>query len=350
MKVSTNSNPDFQELLTIIENGMPEERQLMPENLTEFHRLRNDLYAVDGVVIYKGRIIIPPDLREEILESLHAAHQGVTSMIARAESSVFWPGITNQIVEQRKKCYHCNRMAPSLPAIPPFPQRAPEYPFQQVCADYFKYKGTNYLVIVDRYSNWPIIERGQDGADGLITSLRRVFVTYGIAEELSSDGGPEFQSKVTKNFLKSWGVDHCLSSVAFPHSNCRAEIGVKTSKRLITNNTKADGSLDADSFQRNRHMKSAEYWSEHTKRQPPLSVGDQVRIQNQIGSNPLKWDKTGTVIEVRQFDQYAVRVDGSGRVTLRNRKFLRRFEPVYPRRERFSLPFCLLYTSDAADE
>jgi hypothetical protein len=43
---------------------------------------------------------------------------------------------------------------------------------------------------------------------------------------------------------------------------------------------------------------------------------------------PLKWDKTGVIIEVRQFDQYAVKVDGSGRVTLRNRKFLRKYVPV----------------------
>ena len=38
------------------------------------------------------------------------------------------------------------------------------------------------------------------------------------------------------------------------------------------------------------------------------------------------------VIEVRQFDQYAVKVDGSGRVTLRNRKFLRRYTPVQSQR------------------
>ncbi|KAK3783694.1 hypothetical protein RRG08_025318 [Elysia crispata] len=57
-------------------------------------------------------------------------------------------------------------------------------------------------------------------------------------------------------------------------------------------------------------------------------VGNYVRIQNQIGPSPLKWDKTGRVIEVRQFDQYVVKVDGSGRVTLRNRKFLRKYSPV----------------------
>ncbi len=47
-----------------------------------------------------------------------------------------------------------------------------------------------------------------------------------------------------------WGVHHRLSSVAFPHSNCRAEINVKTIKRLIAGNVGNDGTLDIDTFQR----------------------------------------------------------------------------------------------------
>ena len=49
---------------------------------------------------------------------------------------------------------------------------------------------------------------------------------------------------------------------------------------------------------RNRHMKAAERWSEHTRQLPPLKVGDLVRIQNQVGNFPKKWDKTGQVVEV----------------------------------------------------
>ncbi|KAK3884221.1 hypothetical protein Pcinc_011497 [Petrolisthes cinctipes] len=81
----------------------------------------------------------------------------------------------------------------------------------------------------------------------------------------------------------------------------------------------------------NCHMHIAEHLTEHTRTLTPLVVGNCVCIQNQTGPNPTKWDKTEIVIEVRQFDQYVVKVDGSGRVTLRNRKFLHKYLLVIPR-------------------
>ena len=76
----------------------------------------------------------------------------------------------------------------------------------------------------------------------------------------------------------------------------------------------------------------------YTTRLPPLAVGHHVRIQNQTGPHPNKWDKTGIIIEVRQFDQYVLRIDGSGRITLCNRKFLRRYVPI-----KAPQPQCTIY-------
>ena len=137
--------------------------------------------------------MIPQSQQQKVLSSLHAAHQGVTKM--------FWPGITPDIVALRAGCCHGNRMAPSQPSATPTPPLSPVYPFQCICADFFHYAGVNYLVIVDRYSNWPIVEKTADGAKGLIAALPRTFVTYGISEELASDGGSEFTATITRQFL-----------------------------------------------------------------------------------------------------------------------------------------------------
>ncbi|XP_054749714.1 uncharacterized protein K02A2.6-like [Lytechinus pictus] len=245
---ATTSDDNMQALLDAIQAGMPEFGQELPSPLREYFPFRDDLYTSDGVILYKDRIVIPPSLREKVLAHLHAAHQGVTSMTARAESSVFWPSITPAFTALRARCNQCNRIAPSNPRAPPTPLLYPGYPFQCICADFF-HKGCNYLVIVDRFSNWFIIERSNQGATGLISCLQMTFVTFGIPDELASDGGQEFTVAATHRFLKDWGVHHRLSSVAYPHSNCRAEVAVNSVKRLIMSNTSPAGALDTDTFE-----------------------------------------------------------------------------------------------------
>ena len=60
------------------------------------------------------------------------------------------------------------------------------------------------------------------------------------------------------------------------------------------------------------------------RRLPDLDVGDMVQIQNQRGNDPKRWNKSGKIIEKLDFDQYLVKVDGGGRLTRRNRRFLKK--------------------------
>ena len=211
-----------------------------------------------------------------------------------------------------------------------------------------------------------------------MSTLWEWFMLFGAPKELASDGATTFMSEITQQFLKTWGIRHRVSSVAFPHSNCRAEVAVKTAKRLIRDNVGPSGSLDTDKFARalmqyrntplqdinlspaqillgrnirdffpfvnskckirkewmitaeerekalsRRHATQLERLSLHTHTLTPLDIGDSVRIQNQTGNHPSRWDRTGVVIETGPGPrQYYVRTDGSARVSLRNRKFL----------------------------
>merc|ERR1712025_445300 len=199
--------------------------------------------------------------------------------------------------------------------------------------------------------------------------------------------GPQFQSNQFQSFLKSWGIEHRTSSSYFPKSNLRAESAVKSAKRIVLDNSKLDGSPDLDKIaraimqhrntpdseyglspaqlvfgrpirdflpvrpgdfspsevwidnrekrelaMRKRFLRGHEKWSEHTRDLPPLTPGSRVLIQNQFGAGKLakKWDKSGLVLEELGYNKYRVKVDGSGRVTDRNRQFLRKFTPVTP--------------------
>ena len=57
-----------------------------------------------------------------------------------------------------------------------------------------------------------------------INMLRDLFTTFGISEELTSDGGPEYTSNEVQKFLARYGVQHRKSSVGNPHANQRAEV------------------------------------------------------------------------------------------------------------------------------
>ena len=387
VKEATASDESMRQLSSLIQNGFPEYQQLSPE-LRPYQRLSGSLSVVDGVILAGSRLVIPPTLRPNILSALHAAHQGVSSMATRAADSVYWPNLITDLHRVREGCVHCHKVAKSNPMQPPSEYTAPEFPFQKICADFFSFGGHEYVVIIDRYSNWPMTFKSENGAEGLVKRLRECFVTFGVPEELTSDGGPQFTANKTKTFLTSWGVHHRLTSVANPHANCRAEVAVKTVKRMMMDNTASNGSLDVDKFQRamlmyrnsidpetraspaqilfgrpirdaipipmgrycphsmwvetlahreralaKRHSREHEKWKEHTKALPALRIGDHVFIQNLVGNHPRRWERTGTVVEVRQFHQYVIKIDGSGRLTLRNRQHLRKYTPfqVQPR-------------------
>lgn len=92
VKVATVSDGDMVHLMSIIESVFPNFCHELPPVLREYYQFRDHLYTVDGVILYKDRIVIPPSLRQHVLSVLHSAHQGVTSMIACTETTVLWPG------------------------------------------------------------------------------------------------------------------------------------------------------------------------------------------------------------------------------------------------------------------
>lgn len=116
-------------------------------------------------------------------------------MTAHAKSTVFWPATTPAIIALWETCNHCNCMAPSQPPTPSsltVPSAFYTY--------FFHHKGVNYIV-VDHYSNWPIIIRAREGSRGLIDCLCHTFATFSIPDEIVTDASLEFTTTATCKFL-----------------------------------------------------------------------------------------------------------------------------------------------------
>ena len=249
--VQDKTQVELSDLFALIQNGITD----MPDHLMDYNEYRRKLYISDGVIMYDDRILVPPSLRKDVLASLHSAHQGVTGMILNAQNTVFWPGITVDISFERAKCRTCNKIAPSQAKLPPVEPLIPTTPFEAIVSDYFELEGFLYLVLADRLSGWPEVyhikvNSKNSGSSGLIKLLRRFFATFGVPSEISSDRGPEYASKMTQEFLSVWGVTHRLSSAYLPQSNGRAEVAVKSMKRLLRENISLNGDLNTNSFLR----------------------------------------------------------------------------------------------------
>ena len=240
-------------VLSQLTNAIQNNFQCDVSGISSFLRYRDCLYIDNGVIMYQDRVVVPKSLRASVLDSLHAAHQGVAAMQLRAQAIVFWPGISLDIEHKRSSCHDCNRNSPSQAVLPTEPANPPSTPFEQIFADFFEFGGHHYLVAGDRLSGFTEVfytpsGTSNAGASGLIKCLRKWFGTFGIPQELSSDGGPEFSASVTTQFLKEWDVRHRVSSAYNPRSNGRAEVAVKTVKRMMRSNVGPNGSLNTDSF------------------------------------------------------------------------------------------------------
>ena len=100
--------------------------------------------------------------------------------------------MSSHLLSARDFCRSCTQSAKSQPSAPPTLLDLPEFPFQKQCADFAKYSGVNYLVLVDIYTGcgWLSIYKVVE-SKGLIEILKEHFATFGFPDELYTDSGPE---------------------------------------------------------------------------------------------------------------------------------------------------------------
>ena len=63
----------------------------------QFFKYRKLMTVKNDVIVYKGRLFVPPSLRKAALEWVDSAHQGYNNMMLRVNRIMWWPNITHDV-------------------------------------------------------------------------------------------------------------------------------------------------------------------------------------------------------------------------------------------------------------
>ncbi|KAL0151936.1 hypothetical protein M9458_052743, partial [Cirrhinus mrigala] len=184
----------------------------------KFHDIRGDLCVMDGILLKQNRIVIPQSLRQDILHRIHEGHLGIEKCKRRARETVFWHEINKDIEKMVRQCDTCQKYRNNQTKEPMIIPDLPTSPWEKVGMDLFHLKGSNYLVVIDYYSNYPELS-----SKCVITHAKSIFARHGIPQTVVSDNGPCFSSKECQDFSVQYDFKHVTSSPEYAQSNGKAE-------------------------------------------------------------------------------------------------------------------------------
>ena len=139
-------DPVCHRLMHHCQHGWPS-RYHLEGTLKPFLPVAEELSVHDKLLFRGKRLVIPQNLRAQVLEQLHAGHQGATKCIARAKQSVWWPGLCKQIQDMVRTSTECckDRSQHTEPLIP---TDLPKYPWHTVGSDLFQWKTSTYMYLL----------------------------------------------------------------------------------------------------------------------------------------------------------------------------------------------------------
>ena len=80
-----------------INTGFPCDKKNLPTDLHEFWNHREVLSIKSRLITCGNRIIVPKEMRPEMLQYIHEGHQGKERCLLWARNTVFWPKMTYDV-------------------------------------------------------------------------------------------------------------------------------------------------------------------------------------------------------------------------------------------------------------
>lgn len=178
-------------------------------------------------------LVADEDVRLKLIEENHdtvtAGHRGVETTIKRINKLGYsWPEIRKDVREVLKKCQSCQKHKMYRKTkMPMMETDTPSHPWQKVALDIVGHlpktkKGNEYILTVQCvFSKFviAILLITQD-AESVAEALKEeVLSVLGFPEEILTDQGANFQSKLFQSLCKLCGIKKIRTSAFRPQSN-----------------------------------------------------------------------------------------------------------------------------------
>ena len=202
-------------------------------DLQEFWNHREALSIKFGLITCGNRIIVPKEMRAEMLQYIHKGHQGKERCLLWARNTVFWPKITYDVQELIERCIICQEHGKSQSIIGTT-QELPPFPWHTLATDIFYWKRMDFLIVTDVFSKYFLVRKLVNSTSAVVCAEIATNVTgLGLPRIIRSDNGPCYNSKEFQQLLQCYNITHYTSSPHHPRSNGFIERMVGVPKKLM---------------------------------------------------------------------------------------------------------------------
>ena len=116
----------------------------------------SELTVCDGNLIWGSRVVVPKEIRKQLLKELHAAHSGIVRMKSLATGHFWWPGMDAEIENIARGFCDFQEGGNDLQKVPLHHWQFPNRPLERLHIDLAgPYLGFMWIVVEDACSTCP---------------------------------------------------------------------------------------------------------------------------------------------------------------------------------------------------
>ena len=151
LRESTSQDEQLTRLKGYINTGFLCEKKNLPTDFYKFWPHKEMLSIESGLITCGTRIIVPREIKPEMLQYIHEGHQGKKYCLLQAKNTVFWLKITYDIQQLIEKCMIYQEYGKSQSLIGTT-QELPPIPWHTLATDLFHWKRLDYAIVADVFS------------------------------------------------------------------------------------------------------------------------------------------------------------------------------------------------------